>query len=221
MLTGSHLRHYRKLLGLNQTEFARRLGLAQATISQIEAGRIALSNDHVEKLAEKFNSARLSPTFTEFKRDVERGSTDCQAALLDARSRFQTLTVWQWDAAFDLARVPSPEDAVDVVTVRAGDEPAIAIRVGRRTKHWEAGDTFVFERCGLPDVDDGEVCLVQSRTPRSRGTRTMIAVARVLPAKRGRNVHFAPISPAGSSFAADDNLVTLLRAIYRGRYLGT
>ena len=113
MVTGSHLRQYRKLLGLNQTEFARRLGLSQATISQIEAGRIALSNAHLQKLADKFSSARLSPPFPEFKRDVEKGSADCQAALLDPRGRFVTLTVWQWDAAFDLARIPSPDDAVD------------------------------------------------------------------------------------------------------------
>jgi transcriptional regulator with XRE-family HTH domain len=219
VLTGSHLRQYRKLLGLNQTEFARRLGFSQTTISQIEAGRISLSNEHVQKLADKFSSARLSRPFPDFKRDVEKGAVDCQAALSDPQGRFVTLMVWRWDAAFDLARVPSPEDAVDVVTVRAGDQPAIAIRVGRRTKHWEAGETFVFERCNRPDVDDGEICLVQSRTPRSRGTRTMIAVARAFPAKRGRNLHFAPVSPVGSSFAADDNLVTLLRAIYRGRYL--
>jgi transcriptional regulator with XRE-family HTH domain len=221
VLTGSDLRRYRKLLGMTQTQFARQLGLAQATLSQIEGGRIALSNEHLQKLGERFKSARFKPTFAEFQRGVEQGMSQSQAALAAPRARYCTLSVWAWEDGFDLGRVPAPDSAVDLVTVRACDKPVIALQVGRQTDHWEAGETFVFEQCSRDDVQDGDICLLQVRPPRARATKTMIAIAHIAPGKRGRALHFEPVSPSGAIFAPiDDSLLGILRAIYRGRHLG-
>jgi transcriptional regulator with XRE-family HTH domain len=205
---------------MTQTQFARQLGLAQATLSQIEGGRIALSSEHLQRLAEKFNSASFKPTFAEFQRGVELGMSESQAALAAPRARYSTLSVWAWDDGFDLGRVPAPDSAVDLVTVRACDKPLIALQVSRRTDHWEAGETFVFEQCSRDDAQDGDICLLQVRPPRARATKTMIAVARIAPAKRGRALQFEPVSPAGAIFTpADDTLLGILRAVYRGRHL--
>lgn len=135
-------------------------------------------------------------------------------------SRFLTLTVWRWEDGFDLARPPAPDQAVDLVTVRATDQPAIALAMSKATEHWTKGEILVFEKGRQEDFRDGDICVLQVRLPRAKGARTMLAAAHVAPDKRGKAIQFQPISPAGPLLGpADDAIVGLLRAFYRARDL--
>lgn len=216
MLTGADIRRFRRALGVNQTEFARRMGLAQSTLSLIEVGRIAVGDEHVQQLLAKFHSPTDKPTFAEFLTEIEKGRAESQAALHAPGTRYLTLTAWRWDNTFDLSRVPPRDTAADLVTVRATDHPVIALQMPRQSEHWADGETLVFEQCRAEDLSDGAICLVQSRGMRGRGLRTSICVVRAAQAKRGRAVQFEPVVPAGPFIAAaSDNLVALLRLIHR------
>ena len=94
MLSGSDIRRYRKMLGMTQADFARQLGLAQATLSQIEGGRIALSDEHVQQLDDRFRLGKPALSFKEFKRDAERSMASNQAALSAPHGRYTTFVVW-------------------------------------------------------------------------------------------------------------------------------
>lgn len=214
MVTGSDIRRYRQLLGMKQGEFAERLGLAQSTLSLIEGGRIPVSDDHVARLTSRFADSDLKLRFIDFAEQVKRGAAEGQAALSPPAAAHSTLTVWQWEEGFDLSRQPRPEQAVDLVTIRTLGSAGIALRMKKRTDWWEAGDILVFERSRREDVQDGSICLVQVKGDRSRSARTLIAVAHLAPAKRGRVLQLEPISPAGRVFEADEAVV-ILRAVWR------
>jgi transcriptional regulator with XRE-family HTH domain len=49
------LKLIRKKLGLNQTEFARLIGLKQTALSMIEAGTTALANKNIKLICATFN----------------------------------------------------------------------------------------------------------------------------------------------------------------------
>lgn len=220
MLTGADVRKYRKLVGLNQVEFAAQLGLAQSTLSLIEGGRISVSDDHVQQLEKKFAAPAYKPSFDEFLGLLERDRSEAQAAVKAPRGRHLTLTVWRWEDGFDLSRTPAPEQAADLITVTATENPAIALRMDRRTEWWSEGETLVFEQYRQDAVHDGDICLVQIRLPRGRGTKTMIAVAHLAPAKRGRSLQLEPISPPGPIFGGnDDNVLALMVATHSSRRL--
>lgn len=48
---GANVRHYRKASGMNQRQFADRIGLSHAMMGKIERGETASSFDSVEKIA--------------------------------------------------------------------------------------------------------------------------------------------------------------------------
>lgn len=216
MLTGLDLRRYRKATGRTQAEFAERMGLAQATLSQIEIGRIRFSDEHLQRARSAFIGPEFSPTFADFEKRVESGGL---GAVPTPDSLHVTIPVWTYDETFDLARRPAPGDAVDLVTVRSGAQPVLALRMDRGSEEWTTGETFVFARCGANDVSNGDLCLLQVRGQRGRSAHTTLARARVLQAARGKTYQFEPIQPAGPMLAADESVQAVLRAVYRGRYL--
>ncbi len=217
MIHGADIRRYRKLLGMNQIAFARHLGVAQPTLSHVEGGRTAVSQEHVELLLAKFDGPAFKPTFRQFLDAVEAEAAGEQAALIPPQSRHSLVPVWEWEDGFDLSRQPEPGRAVDMLTLHGSDRPAIAFRMTRKSDWWDAGDMFIFEPTVREHVKDGDVCLLQHRIGRSRGTKTVIAVAHL--AKRGRMLQFEPIAPPGPVFTADDAVSAILRAVFRGRRL--
>jgi len=103
--------------------------------------------------------------------------------------------------------------------LRGLQQPAVALRMPRRTEHWAEGELFVFERCDPGDVKNADICLLQIRAPRARARNTMIVIARLASPKRGRALQFEPVSPGGPVFAADDSVLGTLRAVFRARHL--
>jgi transcriptional regulator with XRE-family HTH domain len=220
LLNGSDIRRYRKSLGFSQVGFAKEVGLAQSTLSQIEGGRIPLSEEHLELIADKFKRSKYSPTFPDFIGAVESGRAASSAALTTPHGQYSTLTVWAWEPGFELGRAPLPELAVDLVTVGAVKGHVIAFRMNKRTKWWADGEIIVFETCRPQDLDDGRICLVQTRTSKRSRPKTAVAVAHVRSTKSGRSVQLEPASSPGPIFVvADCDILALLRAIYRGRHL--
>jgi transcriptional regulator with XRE-family HTH domain len=219
VVTGSDVRRYRTLIGLTQTELARELGIAQATLSQIEGGRIGVSQEHLLQLREKFASPEFSPSFADFCRGLKAEESATIAAVATAGSLFHTMQVWSWDDRFDLSRIPLPDQSASLVTVEAGEAPRIALRLGRETEWWTEDEIIVFERVALNRLENGELCLVQMREPRFKGKRTAIAIARPAAAKRERILQFHPVSPSAPLFTADESIAAVFRACFRGRYV--
>ncbi len=220
MLSGTDVRIFRKSLGQNQTDFAAHLGLAQSTLSLIEGGKIPVSDEHVDLLLEKFPGSKHKPSFSKFLEGIQEAGAESQAALTSAAGRYSTLAVWAWENGFDLSRVPRPDQAVDLVTIQAPAGQTIALKMTRGSAHWKAGEVFVFEEGHREQVGDDEICLVQVRTAKGVGSRTMIARARVARAERGKSIQFEPVSPTGPVFGKEDqNIIIVLPAIYRGRRL--
>jgi transcriptional regulator with XRE-family HTH domain len=216
LLTGLDLRRFRKLIGLTQAEFAARMQLAQATLSQIEGGRIRLSHEHVQQARELFSAPEFSPSFDEFVKQLELGGL---GAVPETDQLHWTVPVWAFNDTFDLARRPAPAEAVDLILVRAQQQPVIALRMERASDHWKQGELFVFARCGANDVTNGDVCLLHARGARGRPPRTILALARVLQTQRGQTYQFEPIRPGGPMLPADDAIQATFRAVYRGSYL--
>jgi transcriptional regulator with XRE-family HTH domain len=219
MFTGADLRRYRLLLGMKQAEFAARMGITQPTLSLIEGGTTPVSQKHLDRLASRFSGKDLKTPFRQFLADIERQAGENLSALTVPTEAHCTLLVWAWEEGFDLHRRRPAAQAADLVIVRGLRDAAIAVQVDKRTKWWEAGEIFVFERCRREDISDGVLCLVQVKVASGRPPKTSIAVARLAPAKRGRVLQFEPISPGGPVFAADESALALLRAVFRGRYL--
>jgi transcriptional regulator with XRE-family HTH domain len=220
LITGMDIRRYRQAIDANQTDFAKRLGVSQSALSQIERGTTAVSDAHIKLLKERFADHSLPVTFGDYLRKLEKGRSESQAALNSPFARYMTLAVWPWDEGFDLAEIPEPEQAVDMILIRPSNALSIAFRMEKGSSHWQQGDIFVFTQCGLTDIQDATLYLVQFRQPRARGVHTMIAAAHVTPAKRGQTVQFTPISPVGPVFTPERDLVlAVLKAVYFARHL--
>lgn len=220
MINGADLRRYRRTIDANQIDFAKRLGVSQSALSQLEGGKTALSEAHVALLKERFADPALPVTFADFLRTLEKGRAESQAALNSPFARYMTLAVWPWDEGFDLGQIPEPDEAVDMVLIRPSAALSIAFQMKKGSDRWRAGDIFVFTQCALSAVEDESICLLQLRQPRARGVRTMIAVAHLTPAKRGQTLQFVPISPTGPIFTPEgDTVLAVLKATYLGRHL--
>ncbi len=219
MIGGADIRRYRKKIGMNQVAFAERLGVSQSTLSVMEGGRIAVSEEHLARLKQQFDEPRYKPRFSDFIRALETEQAGGQAALTAPEGRFLTLTVWGWEEGFDLSQRPALDRARGLVTVRASDNPALAFEMNRPTERWEKGEILVFERCDPDQVEDGDLCLIQIRRLRARGTQTMIAMVRVSRTTHLRMLKFEPTSPSLPPFAAAEVTVTaILRLSYRAKY---
>lgn len=220
MISGAGIRRYRKAIRMGQIAFAETMGVSQSTLSALETGRIAISADHIESLKQHFDAPGFAPTFTEFLGLIQREQAGSQAALSAPENRFLTLTLWRWEDGLDLSQRPAPDRARGLVTVRAIDNPAIAFEMNRRTERWEKGEILVFEGCEPQELEDGELCLVQVKRPRAKGSQTMIASVLVSRPSQQRRCRFEPISPSSQPFSDDEvTIVAVLHLLFRGMYL--
>ncbi len=220
MLTGSDVRGYRKLLGLNQIDFARQVGVSQGLLSQLESGQISLSHDHLKKLERAFRGPKYELSFDEFQKQAEQEHAERLSALTAQQEQYVTLRAWRWSGSFDLDAMPPSDGDAGLVMVRSSGRPLAAVQLNRRSAHWGAGEILVFEHCQHNDVEEGDICLVKAKPPRTRRAKTMIVLAHQTPSKRDRVLQLEPLSPASAVFAATDETVqAYLRAIFRCRYL--
>jgi transcriptional regulator with XRE-family HTH domain len=213
MITGADIRRYRKSIGLSQVEFAEQLGLSQSGLSQLESGRIAVSDEHLVQLKDRFSDqdfeAYLSARAT--TRDASR------QALTATTGKYLSLAVYLWEEGYDLGQVPSPEQVVDMVTIRATSNATIAFQMPRESVHWVRGEILVFEECRPADVIDEDICLIQIKPPRARTPKTVLAAAR-LTSKRGSLLQLTLIAPRSPTLSArDETIRTLMRTVFRGR----
>ena len=241
MITGADIRRYRKELGLTQRDFAEKLCMSQAALSLIEKGRTALSEEHLQRLAEHFVHTEFDPGFDEFVHRLGEASANLATALDTPGSRHLTLTVWQWSEDLDLSRPFKPTQAVDLITVGSTNEASVAFRMSTESPYWAKGDVLVFEGCRLDDLRDGSLCLVQLSMPKMKkskeqvagaknkrrnaipagpATEAIIAITHVAAQKRGRSVQFEPLSPRRPILMFDqDQFLAIFRAVYRGQNL--
>lgn len=160
-MKGSDVRRYRRSIGLNQARFARRLGVTQSALSRFEAGRIALSDEHVERLVQNFTAADFKLPFAEFLRQINHEAELDHPALTTELGRQLLLTVWRWEDGFDLFRIPAAGSAVGSVMIPFTKRATIAFEMPRSTDRWSKGEVLVFEECGLTEIRGGDSCLIQ------------------------------------------------------------
>src|SRR5690242_18206478 len=117
MVTGRDIREFRRQNQLKQVEFAQQLGVAQPTLSQLEQGLSPVSDEYIARLTSRFDGGGLVISFSDFRKEIESQRAIGQAALHAPDGQFTMLKVFTWQD-FDLARVPGPEQAVDMIVVR-------------------------------------------------------------------------------------------------------
>ncbi len=213
MITGADIRRYRKSIGFNQVDFADQMGLSQSGLSQLESGRIAVSDEHLAQLGDRFSDHEFEAFLG--KRATTRDAS--RRALTSTTGKYLSLTVFPWEEGYDLGQVPSPDQAVDLVTIRATSKATIAFQMPRESVHWVRGEILVFEECRSDGILDQDICLIQVKPPRARTSKTVLAVAR-LTSKRGSLPHLTPIVPRSPTLSArDESIMVLMRAVFRGR----
>lgn len=217
LLNGADIRRYRKSIELTQVDFAKRMGVSQSALSLLESGRIAVSDDHVAELTDRFRGRGLKQMFTEFLLALKATQAAAGASLATSTGHYLTLTVWRWEDGFDLGGPPAPEMAVNVVTMRAADKPTIAFQMPRASPHWAEDEILVFEECAPSELKDGDVCLFGTVTARSRRLRTTLGVAHLGNAQRTAP-QIQPLTRRGAPVAANAKFIrTLLRVSFRAR----
>jgi len=76
--------------------FAKRLDLAQSTLSLIEGGRIAVSQEHLARLTSEFTGPEFKPSFKDFQAAIIKEAVSEQATLTAPGTGHMTLPVWAW-----------------------------------------------------------------------------------------------------------------------------
>lgn len=219
MLRGRDVRHYRKLIGLNQEEFARRLGMRQPALSLLETGRLAVTDEHRDKLLKVFDRPEWKPRFGEYLKKIETEESQPQPALTAPLARYATLPCWRSEE-YDLGRAPQPDQIAGLVTVRASERPVVALQMSKASKDWVKNDVLVFQQDETGTVEDDELCLLHVQLSKDVAAQTMIATARRTRTERGKILAFKPVEPSGDLFVASDDVVlTCFRLLFRGRYV--
>jgi len=219
MISGADIRRYRKSIGYSQIDFAQRLGVSQSGLSQLENGQITVSSEHHVHLKERFSGQDLEITFSAFLKNRLTNRDTAQRALTEVTGKYLTLTVWRWEDGYDLGHVPLPDQAVNLVTIRATSNTTIAFQLPQETTHWARDEIFVFEECRAVDILDQDTCLLQFKPPRARTLKTVLAIAQHTSIS-GTLPHLVVLSPRCSTLvASDDSIHFLMRAVFRGRRL--
>lgn len=220
MASGADIRKYRRALKLSQQQFAKKLGLSQATLSLTESGKAGVSDTVTARLNEEFNKPQYKPRFEEFCRRVDKERKGAQTLVGNPRVNHSTLPVWLWEDGFDLGSTPSTLEWRGVVTVRVPSEEAIAFEMPKGSGAWVTGEILVFRATSLDDCNGGELCLVQLRRPRARAATTLIATLRRDSSSRRRSFSFEPGNSEEESFAAEpERIDAILRCVFRARYV--
>lgn len=215
-ITGEIIRRYRKLLGLQQSEFAQRWGLTQGALSQIESGRLGISQERSALLSTTFSGTRAE---LPFKRFLSQFSAERRKALPlvgHPSATYTTLTVWSWREDLDLAADPIGLEHAGLVTIRLQPRVrALALEVPIK----DGLETLVFAYTEYVDLRAGDVVLYQPAS--DEPVAAAIATVEQSGQTSSRRTRFRPVSPKSKPREVRPaDLAGLLRCIYRGRYIG-
>lgn len=214
-ITGDIVRRYRRLLGLQQSEFAERWGLTQGAQSQIESGRLAISEERAAVLSTTFSGTGGELPFTRYLRQFSRERRDSLPLIGHPSATYTTLTVWRWRDDLDLAADPIGLEQAGLVTIRL--QPGVrALALEVQIK--DGLETLVFTPVEFIDLRAGDLVLFQ---PAADDLPTAaIAAVEQTGQTSSRRTRFRPILPKSKPREVrPSDLTGLLRCIYRGRYL--
>lgn len=197
LITGDELHRFRRRLKLTQTQVAERLRVSQQTMSDMEAGRLPVSDERLQQLTELFKGSDATSDFGQYHAECERARAVDLQTLWSPWNRSAAATVWRWES-FDLERLPPSDAAAGVILVPETDAPLVAIQMPRRGARWAAGEILVFQRCRPNELMDDELCLVLNAAPRASTKRTCLAIVHRVPAKRAPRIQIEPIDPDGA-----------------------
>lgn len=211
-LTGPALRQYRRALGLKQGELGDELGVSQAAISLVEAGRMAVSESLRDALVERFDREGESPRLSEFL--AELGQETPPRSTLQAHT---TLPVYRWTPKFDPLEEPVDRQ-VDLVTLRCS-APAVALAMSSASTAWEQEEILVFAVCEPSNCKPGDLVLLQP-TNRPRHAASLIAGVERVKGRSSAHRRLLPIQPSTQALSADaDSVAFIARCVYRARYM--
>jgi len=176
MITGADIRRYRKILGLGQVDFAKRLAISQPALSGLEGGRVSVSESYLDLLKDRFSSPSFHPSFADFLRTLQRDNQAPDPLALAVASRHVTLIVWRWHKAIDLGVVPGNDQMSGLVTVPASDRATLAFEMTDSTSEWTKGDVLIFSECKPFELRAGKPCIIQTR--RGKRSRTFLGLAK-------------------------------------------
>lgn len=210
-LTGPALRQYRRALGLKQGELGDELGVTQAAISLVEAGRMAVSENLRDALVERFDRAGETPRLSDFLAQLEQETPP--RSTLQAHT---TLPVYRWTPKFDPLEEPVDRQ-VDLVTVRCS-APAVALAMSSASTAWEQEEILVFAVCEPSDCKPGDLVLLQT-TNRPRHAASLIAGVERVKGRSSAHRRFLPIQPLSEALSADaETVIFVAKCVYRARY---
>jgi transcriptional regulator with XRE-family HTH domain len=214
-VTGELVRRYRKLLGLQQSEFAERWGLTQGALSQIESGRLGISHERASLLSTTFSGTKGELAFKRFLGQFSVERRGSLPLVGHPSATFSTLTVWRWDEDLDLATDPIGLEQAGLITLR--------LQPGARALALEvpidgAAETLVFSPVEFVDLRSGDLVLHQ--TAGERTGPSVIATVEHRGQTSSRRTRFRPILPKGKPREVrPSDLTGLLRCVYRARYV--
>ena len=146
LLIGADLRKYRKAIQKSQQEFAKRMGISQATLSLIEVGKLPLSTAHLGRLEKEFNKPAYTPKFKDFVSKIEEQRRTGQALVGHPEAGFMTVPVYEWEENFDLSAAPASLGVKGMVTVRSATPEIIAFEMPSGSVWWVEKETLVFAK---------------------------------------------------------------------------
>ena len=144
VVTGEVIRRYRRLIGLSQEEFSRRWGLTQGALSQIESGRLAVSEGRAAELLAQFKGHAGEVPARRFLEQFSKDRRQSLPLLGHASATHTTLTVWRWRDDFDLAAEPIGLESAGLVTLTLpSGARAVALQLPDPDPH-RSGEILVF-----------------------------------------------------------------------------
>ncbi len=211
-ITGAAVRAYRKLLAMNQADFAAAVGVSQGLISQWEKGMVEVGSDSQTRMWSAFAKHPqhpLSPFMEKFAAE-SRGRAPLASNPI---GRSISLLVYKWGEGFTLDAEPRHCEVVGMVTLNL-DAMAEAIALEMPAARDKRGDIVAFVREGDGAPQEPGQWLVQQRRGGGAGQVLVIEV------KRGGSSppRSKVILPSGATY--DPSAVeAAFRGVFEGRYL--
>jgi transcriptional regulator with XRE-family HTH domain len=217
LITGEVVRRYRRLLGLQQTEFAARWGLTQSALSQIEGGRLGISDERAELLAKAFAGIGDEMPFSRFAQQFTRERKASLPLVGHPAASYTTLVVWRWTDGIDLAAEPVGLQPAGLVTLRI-DAGARAFAVEAPVAAEERHETLVFVPVPFSEIESDDLILYQ-RSSHGPATAAIASVEHIGQTS-SRRTRFQPILPLEKKAreVRPQELTALLRCVYRAQY---
>jgi DNA-binding transcriptional regulator YiaG len=211
-ITGAAVRAYRRLLAMNQADFAAAVGVSQGLISQWESGAVAVGPDSQRRMWEAFAKHPQHPLgkFIDKFAEESRGRAPLAS---NPKGRSLSLLVYRWREDFTLVAEPNQCDVVGMVTLNL-DAMGEAIALEMPAARDKRGDIVAFVRDGDSAPEEPGQWLVQQRRGAGAGQVLVIEV------KRGGSSppRSKVILPSGATY--DPSAVeAAFRAVFEGRYL--